>query len=424
MSLVGTPLTISETLERLGHALGEQSLFERVLSAQPQVSSSSIAAFQDRPPQALPSLSILYPEQESHVPAPVAMRGVRLRVVLTQAEVEQGILGLEPALMALVPQQERDTIQWLDHEGQTLTVSPARLLEVRSSLGKTFSHTRAGVDVGNWLTALRARPGDSVLLTVVEWDPRCFSVELEPQRERQHREAEIGYRNLELADLLYALLEASPEGAIYVPDTIPTVYARLYDATGYPGDHWIQIVQDDSRMELLGTTITYAGCYSPLDRLFECLTSEGYELTTENEAYTDKPEPQVYRFRVSARDRPGLLQYIEIEGQQTLGHLDFALRDAFGHDAMAHTGSFRHVVAGGGELTNTVYLGDVDPFEGGSAADRTVGDLRLEANARLQYSLGPIGRFEHSVELEAVVAQDPTAYYPRVVDEGTPRVAQ
>lgn len=51
---------------------------------------------------------------------------------------------------------------------------------------------------------------------------------------------------------------------------VPTAYARLSDPHGYPGSHWLQLIQRDERMRTDGWDIRYSDWRSPMEsRLFE-----------------------------------------------------------------------------------------------------------------------------------------------------------
>ena len=84
-----------------------------------------------------------------------------------------------------------------------------------------------------------------------------------PQAANRHgaagrrRQAEIRRKNQELADLLFAMLEDARRECLYVFEAIPTTYAHLSDPRGYPGDHWVTVVQQDSRIKTDGFSINW-----------------------------------------------------------------------------------------------------------------------------------------------------------------------
>jgi len=123
---------------------------------------------------------------------------------------------------------------------------------------------------------------------------------------------------------------------------------------------------------------------------------------------------EVYRFRVSLKHRRDSWRHVEIQAQQTLGHFDFILRDAFEHQPMEHLSSFRLLSPGAqeGPLQETD-LGTIDPYAEDGTAARTIADLELELKARMRSIYDTW--IEHEIELEAVGPLDPRANYPRVL---------
>jgi len=122
-----------------------------------------------------------------------------------------------------------------------------------------------------------------------------------------------------------------------------------------------------------------------------------------------------YRFKCGGRHRQH--RRIEIEGHQTLGHLDVALRQAFRLPLTDGTSSFELVHGPQGQVHGTTLdLGVIDPYDGEGSSERTIADLRLEPGACLRYRCELLARVEHEIALEAVDLPNPKVCYPRVVD--------
>jgi hypothetical protein len=127
---------------------------------------------------------------------------------------------------------------------------------------------------------------------------------------------------------------------------------------------------------------------------------------------------KVFRIKAYLKHRKGLWRRIEIRGDQTLGDLDAALREAFGHDALDHLGGF-WIPRGHGK--RSLDLGHVDPDGGGPAADLYVAQLELEPGRKLRYVYDFGDWIEHHLLLEEVMEPEEGAEYPREVGRNRPR---
>jgi hypothetical protein len=213
------------------------------------------------------------------------------------------------------------------------------------------------------------------------------------------------------------MLEASSDEQIYTNRAVLTAHARLSEPRGYPGDHWLVVLQQDERMSWDGWMIHYSDYRSPLERM---MIPEGEELV-EEEPYTSTEAQQVYRFKAALRHRPNLWRAIEIQGEQTLGDFDGILRDAFNHDPSDHlSGFWKRIRRGKGDRFREVEIGDINPFEGGDAAELHVAGLGLKPGDELKYVYDFGDWVEHVLTLEEIVEPERKAEYPRIVDQNKP----
>jgi hypothetical protein len=345
-----------------------------------------------------------------------AMRGVRFRIVLGRQEVRQGVLALNSVLAGFVSQYEVGSVQWMDEQGQPLSAPPAWLNERRRSLGKAFTYRRPALDLGGWIRARRARPDDSILVTVEDWDKKRFRLELEPRQARRDHLAEIERHNQKLTNILVSMLQTSRSDSLHVPEAIPTAYASLADPLAYPGDPWTELVDRDPRIERAGASITYVGRDSPLEHLLENLHGDPLGAQSQPQPHRQIAGRQVYRFRVRLKDQPESCRFIEILPEQTLGHLDFALRDAFEYHPIAHATSYQLLSAGAnGQAENERGLGYIDPYAEDGLVERKISELRLVPRSRLAFVYDLRRWIEHELELEAIQPADPMAIYPKVM---------
>jgi hypothetical protein len=282
----------------------------------------------------------------------------------------------------------------------------------------SFTQETPAFELGAWYRAHRVRHNDSVLVTIEDWQHGRFRLEHEPVKQR--RQQDIERQNQELADVLFAMLEAARDEQIYGHQAIPTAYARLSDPRGYPGDHWTEVLANDTRMQWDGFSIHYSDFRSPWDEML--LLAQQAEHVPPQESYTPEQARQVYRFTAALWHRPQLWRRLEIQGGQTLADFDAILREAFRHDTSDHLGGFwRLVRRGTGQHFREVDLGDIDPFGGGSGADQPLAGLGLKPGDALKYVYDFGDWIEHRLTLEEVATPDAGATYPRIVAQNEPQ---
>jgi hypothetical protein len=268
--------------------------------------------------------------------------------------------------------------------------------------------------LGDWFLAQRVRRDDQILVTIEDWLAGCFRLEHEPSRRR--RRTEIEKKDLELADLLFGMLETARRERLYAYEAIPTAYARLADPQGYPGSHWTQVVSRDERMRYDGWAIHYSDWRSPLEYMLY-----GQE-TPPEVAFAPAQGRQVYRFKAALWHRSGLWRRIEIQGKQTLAELDAILRDAFEHDHFDHLGGFwKRTRRGEGRRFRETDVGHVEPLGGGSGADVHIAGLGLESGHELKYVYDFGDWIEHRLTLEEIVEPEGEVDYPRITAQNRPR---
>lgn len=138
--------------------------------------------------------------------------------------------------------------------------------------------------------------------------------------------------------------------------------------------------------------------------------------------YLQARDRQVYRFKAALRHRPGLWRRIEIQGTQFLEDLDAILRKAFNHDIGDHmSGFWKLPQQGTGQRFREVALGDIEPFGGGSGANRHIARLELKPGDKLKYVYDFGDWVEHRITLEEIVEPESEGKYPRIVDQNQPR---
>jgi hypothetical protein len=364
--------------------------------------------------------TLVFLDRQTLVPLHVAMQGVRFRIPLTREEVDRGVLCIDPAFDCFRRQgvSPRD-MQLLDAAGGPLASRVGTLTQrVKGPLG-SFTQETPAFELGAWYRDHRVHHDDSVLVTIENWQHGRFRLEHEPASQR--RQQDIERKNQELADVLFAMLEDARNEQLFAHQAIPTAYARLSDPRGYPGDHWIEVIANDARMQWDGLSIHYSDFRSPWDEMLRFAQPAEHH-DPPQESYTPAEAIQVYRFTAALWHRPQIWRRLEIQGGQTLADFDAILREAFRHDTVDHLGGFwRLVRRGTGQRFREVDLGDIDPFGGGSGADQHLAGLGLKPGDTLKYVYDFGDWIEHRLTLEEVTAPEAGATYPRIVTQNAPQ---
>jgi hypothetical protein len=220
--------------------------------------------------------------------------------------------------------------------------------------------------------------------------------------------------------MLFELLENARYEAIWGTVAIPTVYARLKDKLAATADHWLLVLENDSRMYWTGSDIRYADSHSPI----ESIVSDLYQnkAAAKPKKLTAEQSNQVYRFKAYFKYNKRIWRRIEIKGGQTMADLDNVMRDAFQHDSMDHLGGFWHLIRrGNSRRFREVELATIYPYGEGEGADALLANLELKAGDRLKYVYDFGDWIEHYLDLEDITAPEKEADYPRVIAQNKPR---
>jgi hypothetical protein len=288
--------------------------------------------------------------------------------------------------------------------------------KVKSVFG-VQTYDRPAFDLSQWFKQRQVKRDDSLLVTVEDWEAHKFRLVHEPEKVRRQHRVEIDRRNQELADLLFALLETSSNEYLWGHEAILTAYARLSNPTGYPGDHWLTVIECDGRMRWNGTDLRYADSVTPLDRIFGADTP-----AVKKSPVSSNQAQQVYQFKAAFKYNKSIWRRIEIQGQHTLADFDGEMRDAFNHDTGDHLGGFWKLARRGEtRRVREVELGTVDPFGGGEGAETKLASLDLKPGDELKYVYDFGDWIEHRLTLETVTEPEAGAKYPRLVGQNKPK---
>ncbi len=409
---------VERVLNRLREPISVDEFAKRVLAIYPSKAKNPTTSIRSHLRMEHTGQTLVFLDRQTLIPLRFAMQGVRFRIPLTRQEANRGVLIIDPAFRHFQPREiEPQHMQLLDADGRPL---PNRMVTLKQKVSNPlgpFTREIPTFELGDWFHVNRVRRDSSILVTIEDWQKGHFRLQHEAAKGR--RQAEIEGQNQALADLLFDLLEDARNEQIYAYQAIPTVYARLPDPRGYPGDHWAEVIASDERMSWDGFAIRYSEFRSPFEAL---LGSEGRRGRRRSKASTREQARQVYRFKAALWHRTGLWRRLEIQGDQTLADFDVILRGAFQHDTGDHLGGFwRRVRRGKGQRVREVELGHVDPLREGSGADQRIAALELKPGDELKYVYDFGDWIQHRLTLEAIDEPETGATYPRVIDQNKPR---
>jgi hypothetical protein len=449
---------IAQVISELNEPISIDTVVDRVLARKPSRAKNARSAVRGDIRLRAYSLGIAFGDSERTciVPVSVGMRGVRFRHVVTDREVSSRELRWNESDTAYIDDEywplhvSRTDLQLVDAGGGTVPGGPV----IHFETAKTFLGQQqiqvAGYKLPAFLHQHHVAAGDSLLLTVEQYDPPRWRIEYEPQAQRD--QAAIDRRNRELMDLLYAMLEMAPQERIDTIVSVRSALLQIREPHGYPGDPWIEVMAADGRMRISFMGILYADSpqfdllgFDPHDESsadYAIFDDDGLELfavqVAEDGAIVElevPPRPplpllpeadaqRIYTFKVAAEYRKGLWRRIELQGALLLGDLNRYLVRLFKHDA-DHMGGFWKVVRRGRQRTREVELAMVDPFGRGKGSEQRIAELDLVEGdmVRWVYDFGEM--FEYTLKLET--AFDPPSApdapdYPRVAGANEPEL--
>ena len=367
---------------------------------------------------------LIFLDSSTVIPIEQAYNGARYRIRLDRETVQQAALPLELNFGAYLPGFKRPKgFLFLDANDELIPFQIASTTRKVSFFGDSSEYEEDEVVLKEWFREQKIKSEDHILVTVINSAQGIFQLGVERPADRQPEK--IQERNQQIADFLFDLLERSQYEDIWTNSGVPTAYAQLPDKAGYPGDHWLVIIEADPRMKVYGPIIRYAESRSLLDSFLEEFAGELVSSPPSPVPQISKEQGnQVYRFRAAFAHNPKIWREIEIKGKQTLADLDLALRHAFEHDTYDHLGGFwKRIPRGGGRRKRyrEVSLGDVDPEGGGTGAEMLIAELGLKVGDQMKYVFDFGDWVEHTLELAAIGEPEKKAKYPREAARNKPK---
>lgn len=409
---------VEQVLSELNESITVTDLADRVYAIYPTRSKTAMSSLRNCLHYDEQGVNLVYLDRATVLPMRIAMQGIRFRVPIDRhAEKENEI----PALFFnyfIDRLGKPKNIRFVDNSGSPITFkvkSVKNIWEPNSSWRREFVDA---FDFSQWFSRVHPQRGDSLLLTVQNWENHEFLMEHESKKKK--RVEEIQHFNTEFSDILFNMLEESRDGDIFLHQVIPDVFVRLSNPQGYPGDNWREIVENEKRVASDGITLRYPEDIPPLDHL---MLLDDEQLPWIKDTYTKRQANDVYRFKVSLGFDSPIWRVIEIKAGQTFADLDVAIRDAFGHDRYDHMGGFWKLIPRGKSQKKfrEIEIGDINPLEEGTAADLHIGGVDLEPEGLMKYVYDFGDWVEHEVRLEEITTAETGKSYPALVGRNKPK---
>ena len=413
------PQAIRHALTELTDSIELSDLVERVLRLRPSESKGVRSRIKRKIQMEEAGRTIAMLSKETVVPLSMAAPGICFRVVLSEFEIEHGVLLADAAFNGWHQWDERfQEYEFIDDQSNAVLTRVVKVQrEINGLLGDFTSHDPA-FEFGAWYREHRATPGDSLLITIRSWHPKRLELSLESREKRDRRQQDIEHRDQELADRLFDVLEEARHEDVHSSVAIPTAHARLFNSVGYPGNPWPRVIEADARMQWNGLGITYADRLYPLELAEAGLLGEPL---IGDAPLSPQEVEQVLRLRVTLRRRTGLWRILEIQGKQTLSELDSVIRDAFEYEPMEYLSGFAKLIPRSGSRFREIEIGTIDPNTQSGINGLAIGALGMQVGDRLRYVYDYSSPEEHEAVLEAIVPAEPDVEYPRLAERNKRR---
>ncbi|MEW6094900.1 MAG: hypothetical protein AB1531_13145, partial [Chloroflexota bacterium] len=312
---------VQTIIEQLDSPITEDELARRVFEIYPTTAKTAPASLRNTIRYDHDGRTLIRLSKDRIIPMRTFMPGIRFRISVDARLAYACTLTLDMFEPFYVHARgAKASLTFVDEKGATL---PTRMKAVLSpgpkDLARIIGNIKSeGYDLQKWAETRQVQKGDSILITIRDWGQGIYALEHEPASKRQRPKIEAA--NRKFADTLFAILEESYDDRPPAHQLIPKAYASLPDPYGYPGDHWMQVIERDGRMNYNGWMITYAEDMSPFDRI--ALTEPGERLPFVKDKYTREKAGQVFRFKAEMAYNKRIWREVEIKGNQRVAELD------------------------------------------------------------------------------------------------------
>ncbi len=363
------------------------------------------------------------------MPTRLAMQGASYRIRLTSWEIQQGVVGSELLLGGYLPLQTRKTVSWFNEQGESLKVKNSRLNYTTQRGNEEADLSIQALSMKPWMDEEGFVPGDSLVVTVIDWDKLHFQVRREQAGEWS--ETDIQEVNEAFANALFQQLKSSRTGDVPIHLGLPVAYATFDKEHPCPPDCWPLVLYQDGRMEPAGSGSRIEprsdddfGFFLLLEHWMDAKIVQEPSEEEDIDYEAEDSLQTTYRLRVAYRNRTSIWRELEIQGCHTFADLDRILRQTFQHDAWDHLSGFwkREPWASGRQKSyRESRIGNIHPFGGGEAADILFAQVDLQEEDQLKYVYDFGDWTEHIITVKEVWSSDEILEEPRVVAQNKTR---
>ena len=221
---------VEQVLSELNEPITVKDLADLVYAIYPTKAKTAMSSFRNCLHYDEQGVNLVYLNRDTILPMRIAMPGVRFRVPIDrQAEKENTI----PVLFFnyfIGRETKPQGTRFVDGAGIPVNFkvkSVKNIWEPNSLWRRDFVDA---FEFSEWFNRIKPQRGDSLLVTVQDWESHEFLLEHEPKRKR--RPEEIQRFNKEFNDILFDVLEESRDGNIFLHQVVPDVYVRLSNSAG------------------------------------------------------------------------------------------------------------------------------------------------------------------------------------------------
>lgn len=284
-------LTIAGILRKLAAQyegmVDEREVLEGVLALRPSQAKNPYTYIREKLRFSAPRVGWVRLGDGKLLPLHVALQGLRFRVIPDDDELAQGMVArtrLEPFVSCHVRELRLE-----DAAGR-----PLPFHDVRMPLNQELFEfiTTSALGLATWLDREGFKPGDSMLLTIRQFEPLTIRIEREPQH--AFRVDEVLRQEHQLLDALAECVAQNRGSLISAENCVLPMYACASWRDAYPGRPWQQLVTNDPRLRLVDHVYVAA---SSLNRPIDVFHNFAEEMTRRQERIDQELLAEVATFQ-------------------------------------------------------------------------------------------------------------------------------
>ncbi len=269
----------------------EQQVLERVLERRPSSAKNPYATIRERLRWDGLSLGWLRLNRTQLMPLRIALQGLQFRCLPRPCDVEAGLLPL----VHLQPFAGLRSFECLlqDHAG-----APIAFLELEDE--RMHEAASPAFDLRSFYMRSGFRPGDSLLVQVVNTEPMVLQIEQE--RREDFRVAAVAAQDAELIEALVDRVRRASATLVPCDEIVLPIFAAAPWRGAYPGSPWQHLVLRDGRLQLVDDIFLTSQRFGALhlfsnDEVFEASLTPTHDFQAADRALLAEIETLQYDLR-------------------------------------------------------------------------------------------------------------------------------